>query len=270
MRLGGRGPAVVAVLNVTPDSFSDGGKWEGEAVAAGQRFWDEGAEVVEVGGESTRPGASEVSEAEELRRVLPVVEALARSARGTVAIDTRKAAVAAAAVRAGATMVNDVSGLRHDPKLALVVAETGAALVVMHSRGTPETMNRLARYDDVAGEVMAELGQAVSVAEAAGVRPENIILDPGLGFAKDTEHNLILLQQWDRLRAMPYPWMVGPSRKRFLGVITGRENATDRDPATAAVCTYLAWQGVEAVRVHAVAMAVDAVKVGAALSGVSA
>ncbi|HWU23838.1 MAG TPA: dihydropteroate synthase, partial [Nocardioides sp.] len=208
---------VLGILNVTPDSFSDGGRYAGTdaAVAGGRWLVDQGADLVDVGGESTRPGAARVDEAEELRRVVPVVAAL--SAAGiAVSIDTMRAAVAAAAVEAGAVLVNDVSGGLADPAMLPFVAEAEIACVLMHWRGHSAGMQQLAVYADVVEDVRAELARRAEAAVAAGVRPERIVLDPGLGFAKDADHNWELLASLPRLQSLGLPLLIGASRKRFL------------------------------------------------------
>lgn len=250
---------VVGILNVTPDSFSDGGRHldPDAAVRAGAGMREAGADLLDVGGESTRPGASAPDEAEELRRVMPVIERLARDVGLPISIDTRRSGVARRALDAGAEIVNDVSGFAHDPAMAAAVVATGAGVVLMHLRGEPGTMDALARYDDVATQVAAELSERRDCALAAGVPPEAIVLDPGLGFAKNVEHNLSLLNHLDAIVALGHPVMVGPSRKRFLGVVTGR-GVDARDAATAAACVAARLRGAVLFRVHDVASAREA------------
>ena len=263
----GPGPFVMGIVNATPDSFSDGGLFldAGAAIAQALLLADEGADLVDVGGESTRPGAAPVPDDEELGRVVPVIAALrARGFPLPISIDTRKAAVARAALDAGADLVNDVSGLA-DPSLARVVAEAGAPIVLMHSRGTPEDMQRRAVYGDVVQEVAAELEQALDRAAAAGIPRERTILDPGLGFAKTAEHNLVLLARLDELRALGRPILVGPSRKSFIGRIAGSAAPGDRLPGTLAAVTAAVVAGAELVRVHDVAAARQAALVAAAI-----
>ncbi|WP_231873202.1 MULTISPECIES: dihydropteroate synthase [Kitasatospora] len=263
--------AVMGVVNVTPDSFSDGGLWldPAKAVAHGLDLVARGADLVDVGGESTRPGAVRVTEAEELRRVVPVVTELAR-AGVAVSVDTMRAAVAAAAVAAGARVVNDVSGGLADPDMARVVAETGAPFVVMHWRGQSADMDSLAVYGDVVADVVRELTVRVEELLAAGVNEEQLILDPGLGFAKTSAHNWALLGRLDALTALGRPVLVAASRKRFLGTLladpeTGEPRpARQRDDATAAVSVLSAKAGAWAVRVHDVSGTADAVRVVAA------
>ncbi|HYS22081.1 MAG TPA: dihydropteroate synthase [Gemmatimonadales bacterium] len=258
-------PVLIGIVNVTRDSFSDGGQYATleAAVAHGERLTAHGARVLDVGGESTRPGAAVVPAAEEQARVVPVIRELVRRGLGPVSVDTRKGAVAAAAVAAGAVIVNDVSGLAYDPAMAETVARSQAALVLMHMRGTPDTMDALASYRHVAVEVAAELGAAAERAEAAGVARERIAVDPGFGFAKTPAHNFRLLDELATIVALGYPVVVGPSRKRFLGAATGRP-LEDRDRATATACA-LAWErGARLFRVHDVALAREALSVARA------
>jgi len=264
LRLGGR-TLVMGVLNVTPDSFADGGLYAdpGRAVEAGLAMVEAGADIVDVGGESTRPGAGEVPADEERRRVQPVVERLARQVTVPVSVDTWKAEVARAALDAGALIVNDISGLQFDPALGGVVARSGAALVLMHTRGRPAVMAQHASYADVVGEVAAELGAQLHVAEQAGIPREAVVLDPGIGFAKTAEHSIALLARLDdpRLRALDRPWLVGPSRKSFLRAAIGDVPAPGRDWATAAAVTAAILHGAHVVRVHRVAEMVQVARV---------
>jgi dihydropteroate synthase len=249
----------MGVLNVTPDSFSDGGAFydADAAIAHGLALVAEGADIVDVGGESTRPGATPIDADEELRRVRPVVRALA--AQGvTVSIDTTRASVAEAALADGATLVNDVSGGLADPSLVKVVAATGAPYVLMHSRGPAGAP---AVYGDVVAEVIADLTRRLDEAVAAGVDAGKVVLDPGLGFAKNAAHNLALLNALPRLVAIGPPLLVGASRKTFLGALLGGRDVTDRDDATQATTALAAWHGAWGVRVHAVRPAADAVRV---------
>jgi dihydropteroate synthase len=255
--------AVMGVVNVTPDSFSDGGLYlaPDAAIAHGIALCDAGAAVLDVGGESTRPGAAPVPAEEELRRVLPVVEGLARSAR--VSIDTMKLRVAEAALDAGASYVNDVTAFRHDPDLAGLVADRGAGCCLMHMLGEPRTMQRDPRYGDVVSEVKAFLAERLAFAVAAGVPETSIQLDPGIGFGKTLEHNLELLRRLDELVDLGRPIVIGTSRKSFLGRITGRDVA-ERVPATIATCVMALERGARVFRVHDVAEVADALKVAAA------
>lgn len=260
-------PVLVGILNVTPDSFSDGGQFTKleDALAQADRLKADGCQLLDVGGESTRPGAAAVTASAEQARVVPVVEALVRRGLGPVSVDTRKAAVARAALDAGASVVNDISGLAFDGELAQVVAGAGAGLVLMHMRGTPDTMDDLASYDHVAFRVAQELQVAALRALEAGVSRERIVLDPGFGFAKSTEQNFRLLDELATIVALGYPVLVGPSRKRFLGTVTGRP-AEDRDRATAVACA-LAWErGARLFRVHDAAAAREALAIARATS----
>lgn len=261
---------VMGVVNVTPDSFSDGGRWfdPERAVAHGLAMLAEGADLVDVGGESTRPGAARVPVEEERRRVLPVVQALVQ-AGAVVSVDTTRPVVAADAVAAGAQLINDVSGGLADAAMRAVVAETGVVYVAMHWRGPADVMDSLAVYDDVVTDVRDELVRRVDELLAAGVRPEQVVLDPGLGFAKPGRDNWPLLARLDVLTALGYPVLVGASRKRFLGhLLAGPDGAPAppeaRDRATAAVSALCAASRVWCVRVHDVPGSVDAVRVGAA------
>ena len=256
-------PGLMAILNCTPDSFSDGGQYLSvdAAVALARKAGAAGAAVLDVGGESTRPGAESVTVDEELRRVVPVIRALRERVGLPLSIDTRKAAVFEEAWAAGASMLNDVSGLRHDPQMAAVAARTDAAVVVMHMRGTPASMNAEAQYTNVVEDVLCELGHALQLARDAGIRTTNLIADPGLGFAKDTIQNLSLLTHLRRFTTLGVPLLLGPSRKRFLGDITGHEDTLERDTATAALVALLAHSPVGLFRVHAPAAARDALRV---------
>jgi dihydropteroate synthase len=263
---------VVGVLNVTPDSFSDGGRFDARdgidldaVVAAALAMQRDGAHLLDVGGESTRPGASEVAVEAEIARVVPVLAALAKATEVPLSIDTRKAAVARAALAAGASVVNDVSGGHFDRALLDVVAECDAFLVIGHLRGTPATMQAAPHFDDVLAEVTDELAASVARAEAAGVAPERIAVDPGIGFGKRQQDNLVLLANAGLLGGrLDKPVLVGPSRKSFLGRITG-DPADARDVATAAACAIAIFAGANAIRVHDVGAGVRAAKVAAAL-----
>ena len=261
---------VMGVLNVTPDSFSDGGRWlePTQAIAHGTDLLAEGADLVDVGGESTRPGAARPPEAEELRRVLPVVKALAADG-ALVSIDTMRVTVARAAVEAGAVLVNDVSGGRADVGMLPFVASAGVPYVCMHWRGHADQMQSRADYVDVVAEVAAELRERITAVRAAGVAADKIALDPGLGYAKTGEHNWTVLGALDRLNDLGYPVLVAASRKSFLGALladpqTGDPRRTDeRDHASAAVAALAARAGAWCIRSHAVRATLDAVKVAA-------
>lgn len=262
---------VMGILNVTPDSFSDGGRWldPTAAVEHGYLLMAQGADLVDVGGESTRPGAARVHADEELHRVIPVVGKLA-AAGLAVSVDTTRAAVAQAAVGAGAIMVNDVSAGTADPDMLATVAAAGVPYVAMHSRGPSVDMQQRAAYADVVAEVAAELRNRRDAAVDAGIAADRLILDPGLGFAKVASHNWQLLAQLPALVALGQPLLVGASRKAFLGELLGAEGgvprpAAGRDHATSALSALLAAAGVWCVRVHDVAASADAVRVAAAL-----
>ncbi|MFD7093302.1 dihydropteroate synthase [Streptomyces xanthophaeus] len=262
----------MGVVNVTPDSFSDGGRWfdTAAAVKRGLSLVADGADLVDVGGESTRPGASRVDEREELRRVVPVVRGLV--AEGVlVSVDTMRAAVARRAVEAGAVLVNDVSGGLADPAMMASVAACGVPFVLMHWRGSSRDMNSRAVYGDVVAEVVAELGARTDAAVTAGIAPERLVVDPGLGFAKEARHDLALVAGLAELRALGRPVLVAGSRKRFLGHVLADADGTPppadrRDAATAALSAIAAHQGAWAVRVHDVRATADAVRVARAVT----
>jgi dihydropteroate synthase len=242
---------LMGVLNVTPDSFSDGGLWldPEAAIPHAIEMVSQGAGIVDVGGESTRPGAAAVSEADELHRVLPVIEALAGAISVPISIDTRKPSVAAAAVEAGASIVNDTSGEEVDPEMDEVVARTGAAVVIMHSRGTPATMKTLTDYSDVVRETTAFLTQRAEQAAEAGVPTASIALDPGIGFAKTPQQSLQLLAGLDELAGTGWPVVVGTSRKSFIGATLGVPE-DQRLEGTAATVAWAVARGAHVVRVH--------------------
>ena len=248
---------VMGILNVTPDSFADGGlHYDTEiAIARGMEMIDEGVDIIDVGGESTRPGADRVSEEEEQARVLPVIRALAES-KVAISIDTMRASTARLAVEAGANIVNDVSGGVADPDMFATVADLGCKYTLMHWRGHSKDMNSKAIYGDVVADVIEEVTMQLDKALAAGVKRENIILDPGLGFAKDPEHNWEILNRIEEFTALGYPVLIGHSRKRFLG----GDNPDGREEATVAVTQSLVGKGIWAVRVHGVKANVEVVK----------
>jgi dihydropteroate synthase len=266
---------VMGVVNVTPDSFSDGGRWFAgdDAIAQGLWLTTQGADLIDVGGESTRPGATRIDESEELRRILPVVTELA-AAGVAVSVDTMRAEVAQAALSAGAMLINDVSGGLADPDMAAVVGKAGVPYIAMHWRGHSDRMETLASYDDVVEEVVAELTKRLAALESAGVERRQVLLDPGLGFAKKAHHNWQLLANLDRLAAIGRPIVIGASRKRFLGTILAGPDGTPppqaRDQATTATSALAAAAGAWCVRVHEVRGSVDAVRVAAAWRQASA
>jgi dihydropteroate synthase len=257
---------VMGVVNVTPDSFSDGGRYLDPAAAVGHglALAAEGADLLDIGGESTRPGAVDVEETVELDRVLPVIEELARTAGVPISVDTRKAAVAAAAVAAGASMINDVSAGRYDPDLLGVAAEAKVPLVLMHMLGTPATMQDDPRYDDVVAEVEAFLAERCLAAEFAGVDHEALVIDPGIGFGKRDQDNYALLDALDRLTRLGHPVLVGTSRKAFIGRVL--DSPTDqRIEGTVATVVWAVERGARIVRVHEVAPIVRSVRMTEAM-----
>jgi dihydropteroate synthase len=258
---------VMGVLNVTPDSFSDGGLSLDPARAVDRALAMEaaGADIVDIGGESTRPGADAVGPDEEWRRVQPVLATVSRQLRIPVSIDTYRSETAARALGEGAAMVNDISGLEYDPRLGRVVATQGAVLVLMHTRGRSRDMYQEAHYDDVVREVSAELQQRLAHAGELGVPQDRIVIDPGFGFAKRAAHSMMLLARLDALSSLGRPVLSGPSRKSFLTSATGPLSASDRDWATAAAVTASVFAGAHIVRVHRVAEMVQVVRVADAI-----
>lgn len=263
---------VMAVVNVTPDSFSDGGLWldPDAAIAHGAALYGQGADLVDVGGESTRPGAARVSVEEELRRIIPVIRGL--SDQGVpVSVDTMRAEVALVAVEAGAVLVNDVSGGLADPAMLPAVATLTVPYVAMHWRGHSDRMADFSKYDDVVVDVRRELADRLAGAVAAGIDPARVVLDPGLGFAKEAEHNWALLRHLDQLTTLGRPVLVGASRKRFLGALLAEQGVPrpmpERDAATDAISALAALAGAWGVRVHDVRGSLDAVRVAAAWAG---
>lgn len=263
---------VMAILNVTPDSFSDGGQFVSTeaAVAHGLRLHYGGADIIDVGGESTRPDSVTVPAQEEQRRILPVIKTLV-AAGALVSVDTMNASTAAEAIDAGAAIINDVSGINYDPAMPALIAERGVHYVLMHSRGAVKSVDAAAEYDDVVGEVVAELSGLRDSFVAAGVAPEQLILDPGLGFNKQGRHNWAILQGLEKFTALGHPVLIGASRKRFLGTLlatAGKAAApAERDQATAALSAIAAAHGAWGVRVHDAEANLDAVKVAAAFTG---
>jgi dihydropteroate synthase len=260
-------PLVMGILNVTPDSFSDGNRFFGieAAVARAQEMEREGADIIDIGGESTRPNAPVVSLEEELRRVVPVIEALRGRISVPISVDTYKAEVARACCAAGAEIVNDVSGLVFDAEMAQAVAEADAGLVVMHTRGTPERMQSDTRYQDLLGEVKAYLENSIAMAESAGIKRSRIAIDPGIGFAKSLQGNLELIRRLGEFLPMGFPVLVGASRKSFIGTVTGRGGG-ERLFGTAAVVAVSVVNGASIVRVHDVAAMRDVAVMARALA----
>ena len=251
-------PLVMGIINCTPDSFYSGSRAPGldEALALARRMIEEGADILDIGGESTRPGSDSVDPEEERRRAVPLIEAIRRESLIPISIDTRKASVARAAHDAGADIVNDVSGLADDPEAAGLVAERGAPVVLMHRRGDSKSMQNDPHYDDTVGEIAEELLAAVDRAVAAGIRRERIILDPGIGFGKRLCDNLLILKEIPRLRAFGFPLLIGLSRKSFIGKLLGGLPVEARLTGTIVANTYAACAGADIVRVHDVAEAV--------------
>jgi dihydropteroate synthase len=260
---------VMGIVNVTPDSFSDGGAHDTleAAVAHGLKLAAEGADILDIGGESTRPGADEVPLDEELRRVIPVIERLAKETTLPISIDTSKPDVMRAAVQAGAGLINDVFALRRDGALE-AAASLGVPVVLMHMQGEPRSMQAAPQYDDVVGEVHRFLAERIFAAEMSGIARKNIVIDPGFGFGKETAHNLQLLAQLDRFVELGVPVLAGLSRKRSIGQLTGRDVASERVSGSVAAHLIAVQRGARLVRVHDVAATVDALKVWAAVDEV--
>ena len=262
-----RRPLLMGILNVTPDSFSDGGRFadHDRAIAHGLQMLKDGADLIDVGGESTRPGAATVSPDEEMKRIIPVIEALCRTAGAVVSVDTMKAPVAQAAMEAGACVINDVSALTHDPDMKHVAKRYGAGVVLMHMRGTPQTMQKEPHYTDVVGEVSAYLGDRVRTLSGEGLRLGTLAIDPGIGFGKTMEHNLELLSQLEVLAELGLPLVVGVSRKSFIGKITGCE-VDQRLAGSLAALSFCALKGAGVLRVHDVKESKQAAEIIAALA----
>ncbi len=260
-------PLVMGILNVTPDSFSDGGLYAEPdlAVQRALEMVSEGADIIDIGGESTRPGSDPVPLEEELRRVVPVIEALSKRVSVPISIDTYKAEVARQAIKAGATIVNDISGLRFDPEMPSVVGSEGVGVVLMHIKGTPKDMQKDPTYEDLFGEINAYLAESIQIARAAGVAQEAIVLDPGIGFGKQPEHNLQIIKYLDRFLVHGRPVLVGPSRKSFIGLVLGGVAPSERVEGTAAAVALAVFNGATIVRVHDVRTMVPVVKVAWAI-----
>jgi dihydropteroate synthase len=262
------GPVVVGILNVTPDSFSDGGDFLDPEAAAehAAAMLDEGADMLDIGGESTRPGSDPVSQEEEIRRVVPVIERiLAERPEAVISVDTYRSGTATAALEAGASLVNDVTALRGDPRMVYVIEEAECPVILMHMQGEPKTMQKDPYYQDVVGEVRDFLAERAEYAVAAGVRPQNVILDPGIGFGKNLEHNLALLRNLDAIVDLGFPVLIGASRKRFIERITGVQVARDRISGTVATTVLAFEQGAKFFRVHDVAANREALAVAGAV-----
>ena len=264
-------PRIMGIVNATPDSFSDGGEHATTeaAIAYGLRLAEEGADILDIGGESTRPGAGDVSVEEELRRVIPVVERLAKQTALPISVDTSKPEVMRAAIAAGAGMINDVYALRREGALD-AAAELGVPVVLMHMQGEPRSMQSAPQYDDVVAEVHRFLAERIFAAEMAGIAKKKIIVDPGFGFGKNRDHNLLLLARLERFGELGVPLLAGLSRKKTIGDITGREDPRDRVFGSVAAHVIAAQRGARLVRVHDVAATVDALKVWNAVAALPA
>jgi len=253
----------MGVLNVTPDSFSDGGRFfdETKAVEHALAMERDGADILDIGGESTRPGADEVGIDEELSRVIPVIEKLSKRAGLPISIDTRKSKVAEEALKAGASIVNDISGLKFDPQMTPVVSESGSAVILTHSKGDPQTMQLNPVYKNLIGEILEALKEAIAMAKDAGINKDKIIIDPGIGFGKTVEHNLEILRRLDELKVLGRPICVGASRKSFIGKILGIEHSDERLAGTLAASVIAIAKGANIIRVHDVKEMVRASRV---------
>ncbi len=258
---------IMGILNVTPDSFSDGGAFAetDSAVAQALRMVEEGADIIDIGGESTRPGAAAVSADEEMARVIPVIEKLSKLTPAALSIDTSKAEVARSAIAAGAEIINDVTALVGDASMASVAAESGAGVALMHMRGTPRTMQQNPHYDDVVGEVSDFLIERIAAARVAGISEDRIAIDPGIGFGKTVEHNLQLIAGLEKFVALGHPVLLGVSRKSFLAAAAASPEVTDRDVPTAALTALGRCSGARIFRVHAVHPNVQALRVAEAV-----
>ena len=256
----------MGILNVTPDSFSDGGRFldSVQALEHAQKMVNDGADIIDIGGESTKPGSVYVSEKEEIDRIGPIVEILGKSLDIPLSIDTRKASVAQVALDYGASIVNDVSALQDDPSMGKTIKESGAGVVLMHRQGHPAVMQKAPHYHNVVAEVKSFLSNSVEMARSIGISPDKIIIDPGIGFGKTTQHNLEILANVSEFLQLNQPLMVGLSRKAFIGEITGKPVA-ERELGNAAALAVAVWQGVHILRVHDVAAMKDACRVAKAL-----
>ncbi|MGZ4778226.1 MAG: dihydropteroate synthase [Thermoanaerobaculia bacterium] len=264
----GRAPLVMGILNVTPDSFSDGGVHfdQSKAVHSALQMESDGAAVVDIGGESTRPGSDAVSAADEVERVVPVIQQIRRRSDLPISIDTRKADVAAAALDAGADIINDVSALRHDPKMTALASSRRAPVILMHMRGEPRTMQQFAQYDDVVRDVASELRERIEAAVNGGIARESILIDPGIGFAKTADHNIEILARCAELGSVA-PFVIGASRKAFIGHLTGKQAGPERMVGSLAAVAAAVRGGAAIVRVHDVGDTVDFLRVLMAIEG---
>jgi dihydropteroate synthase len=266
-----RPPLVMGVLNVTPDSFSDGGRFSTHdaAIARAEQIASEGADLIDIGGESTRPGAEPVAALEQIRRIIPVLKSAAGRLPVVFSVDTTSSEVAEAALDAGASIVNDISAATFDSRMLHLVARRRLPIVLMHMQGNPATMQRAPSYSDVVAEVCGFLGERIGAAESAGIGAEKILVDPGIGFGKSMEHNLALLRRQTELLALKRPVVIGTSRKKFIGTITGTTDPTDRVFGTVATTAWAVANGAGIVRVHDVAANVQAVRMIGAIVGKS-
>jgi dihydropteroate synthase len=264
----GQSPLIMGIVNVTPDSFSDGGRFldRDKAIEHALRLAEEGADIIDIGGESSRPGAAKVSVNEELERVIPIIETVAPKINIPISIDTTKSEVAVNALNAGASIINDISSLRFDERIASTAAEHGAHLILMHMRGTPESMQQDTKYGDIIGEIGAYLVSAAKQAIGAGVLPDKIILDPGIGFGKSVDGNFTILKNLHRFHSLGYPVMVGLSRKSFIGQTLNLEVGERLEGSIAAAC-YAVLNGADIVRVHDVAATKKALKILEQITG---
>lgn len=260
---------VMGVLNVTPDSFYDKGRFfdQKKAVKHALDMERDGADIIDVGGESTRPGASDIGAKEELRRVVPVIRAISKKVKATISIDTRKAEVALAALKAGASIVNDVSALNADPCMAGVVAKYRAGIILMHMKGEPKDMQASPRYADAVRDIIKSLKKAIALAKRAGIKDDKIIIDPGIGFGKTTEHNLEILHSLKDFKKLGYPLCVGTSRKSFIGKILGSEDPEDRLAGSLATAAVSAMNGANIIRAHDVAYTRQVLKIVDSITG---
>jgi dihydropteroate synthase len=261
---------IMGILNVTPDSFSDGGKYfdRKTAITHAIRMQDEGADIIDIGGESTRPGAEKVKEEEEIRRVVPVIEALSGRLKIPISIDTYKASVARAALLAGASMVNDISGLRFDPEMASVVAEHDVPVVIMHIKGTPKNMQKDPRYKALIPELIDYFHKGINIARGAGISEDKVILDPGIGFGKTVSHNCEIIRRLGEFRGFQKPILLGPSRKSFIGRLLGDLPVTERLEGTAAAVAIGIFNGANIIRVHDVGAMVRVARITDAVKGI--
>lgn len=260
--------SLMGILNVTPDSFSDGGKYVDpiKAVERAIGMEEEGADIIDIGGESSRPGSEKVSLEDELKRVIPVVRAVKKKCRVPVSVDTCKSEVARQALSEGAEIINDITALTSDPDMAETVAKAGAGIVLMHMKGEPGTMQVSPEYDDVVSEIISYLSEAIARAESAGIDPKKIIIDPGIGFGKTLSHNLEILRELRRFKYLEKPLLIGTSRKSFLGEITSR-HVGERDFGTAAAVGISIMNGADIIRAHDVRNISDVIKVSSAIAG---